>query len=30
MNEKFWELWNKNNYLFNHITKLENKYSIKN
>lgn len=30
MDNNFWEKWNKNNYLFNNVTKLENKYSIKN
>ena len=29
-NQKFWELWNNNNYLFNNITKIENKYSVLN
>ena len=30
MDNKFWEMWNKNNYLFNNVTKIENKYCIKN
>jgi len=30
MDTKFWELWNKNNYLFNYVTKIENKYTITN
>jgi hypothetical protein len=30
MDTKFWELWNKNNFLFNNITKIENKYTINN
>jgi hypothetical protein len=30
MDNKFWEMWNKNNYLFNNVTKIENKYSINN
>ncbi len=30
MNNKFWELWNKNNYLFHNTTIIENKHSIKN
>lgn len=28
MDNKFWEMWNSNNYLFNYVTKIENKYSI--
>ncbi len=30
MDNKFWEMWNKNNYLFNYVTKIENKYTINN
>jgi len=30
MDNKFWEMWSKNNYLFNYVTKIENKYSINN
>ena len=30
MDNKFWEMWNKNNYLFNNVTKVENKYTINN
>jgi glycosyltransferase involved in cell wall biosynthesis len=30
MNGVFWELWNKNNYLFHNSTIIENKHSIKN
>jgi glycosyltransferase involved in cell wall biosynthesis len=30
MDGKFWEMWNRNSYLFNYVTKVENKYTVNN
>jgi len=30
MDNKFWDMWGKNNYLFNNVTIVENKYSVNN